>query len=82
MTNAIKTPYPGTFYRRPTPDAEPYVDAGDRVSAGDIVGLVEVMKNFFEVTSTVDGTVERFLVENGDLVDADQDIAILASWAA
>ena len=79
MTNAIKTPYPGTFYRRSTPDAEPYVDAGDRVSAGDIVGLFEVMKNFFEVTSTVDGTVERFLVENGDLVDADQDIAILAS---
>ena len=46
------------------------------------MGLVEVMKNFFEVTSTVDGTVERFIVENGVLDDADQDVVVLASYAS
>jgi acetyl-CoA carboxylase biotin carboxyl carrier protein len=36
----IKSPMPGTFYRRPSPDEEPFVNEGDRVSSGDIVGLV------------------------------------------
>lgn len=79
MTNAIKTPYPGTFYRRSSPNSDPYVSEGDRVRPGDVVGLVEVMKNFFEIKSEVEGTVERFLVENQDLVEADQDVLIVTS---
>ncbi|MCY4085725.1 MAG: hypothetical protein OXG37_02270, partial [Actinomycetia bacterium] len=47
----VTTPYPGTFYRRPRPDAEPYVSEGQRISAGQVIGLVEVMKNFFEVVT-------------------------------
>jgi acetyl-CoA carboxylase biotin carboxyl carrier protein len=78
MERTIKTPLPGTFYRRPNPDADPYVSEGDRVRAGDVVGLIEIMKNFHEITSDVDGVVGRFLVENEDLVDAGQDIIELA----
>jgi acetyl-CoA carboxylase biotin carboxyl carrier protein len=74
----IKSPLPGTFYRAPSPEADPYVSEGETVRAGDIVGLVEVMKLFHEITSEVDGVVTRFLVENEELVDVGQDIVELA----
>ena len=74
----IKSPYPGTFYRRPSPEADAYVSEGDAVKPGDVVGLVEIMKNFHEVKSDVEGVVERFLVENEDLVEAGQDVVALA----
>jgi acetyl-CoA carboxylase biotin carboxyl carrier protein len=73
----IRSPFPGTFYRRPSPQAEPYVTEGDTVQPGTVVGLVEIMKNFYEVTSDAAGVVERFLVENEDPVEAGQDIAVL-----
>lgn len=73
----IKSPLPGTFYRRPSPDEEPYVKEGDRVEPGTVVGLVEIMKNFHEIASDAEGTVARFLVENEELVDAGQDIIAL-----
>ena len=68
---------PGTFYRRPDPQADPYVSEGDVVKPGDVVGLVEIMKSFHEVLSDAAGRVARFLVENEDLVDAGQDIIAL-----
>ena len=77
MNETIKTPLPGTFYRRPSPDANPYVEEGDTVSAGDVVGLIEIMKTFHEIRSDADGVVARFLVENEELVDAGQDIIAL-----
>ena len=77
MSSVIKTPLPGTFYRRPSPDADPYVGEGDAVKAGDVVGLIEIMKTFHEIRSDTDGVVARFLVENEDLVDAGQDIIAL-----
>jgi len=75
----IKAPVPGTFYRRSSPDEDPYIDEGDRVSDGQVIGLVEVMKNFNEVKADRDGVLESFLVENEDLVEAGQDIAALAA---
>ena len=72
----IKSPYPGTFYRRPSPG--PILRLGRRpVAAGDVVGLVEIMKNFHEVTSDEEGVVARFLVESEDLVEAGQDLIAL-----
>ena len=73
----IKSPYPGIFYRRPSPDADPYVSEGDRVSSGDTVGLVEIMKNFYEVKSEEEGVVDGFLVANEALVEAGQDVVLL-----
>jgi acetyl-CoA carboxylase biotin carboxyl carrier protein len=75
----IKSPLPGTFYRRPTPEAEPYVSEGDEVAPGDVVGLVEIMKTFHEIHCDVAGKIARFLVDNSDLVDAGQDIIALES---
>jgi biotin carboxyl carrier protein len=73
----IKTPLPGTFYRRPSPQADAYVNEGDHVKPGDVVGLVEIMKSFHEIQSDAEGRVARFLVENEALVDAGQDIIAL-----
>jgi acetyl-CoA carboxylase biotin carboxyl carrier protein len=75
--STIKAPMPGTFYRRPSPDEDPFVNEGDRVASGDIVGLVEVMKSFNEVKSDQDGVIESFLVENEDAVEAGQDLVAL-----
>lgn len=77
MEQTIKSPLPGTFYRRPNPQAEPYVQEGDAVAPGDVVGLVEIMKTFHEIHSDAAGRVARFLVENSALVDAGEDIIAL-----
>jgi acetyl-CoA carboxylase biotin carboxyl carrier protein len=79
MDQTIKSPLPGTFYRSPNPQAEPYVSEGDEVAPGDIVGLVEIMKTFHEIKSDVAGKIARFLVGNSELVDAGQDIIALES---
>jgi acetyl-CoA carboxylase biotin carboxyl carrier protein len=68
---------PGTFYRRPDPESDPFVEEGDEVSAGDTIGLIEVMKSFHEVKTEEDGKVSRFLVESEDAVDAGQELAEL-----
>ena len=73
----IKSPLPGTFYRRPEPDADPFASEGQEVSAGDVVGLVEVMKSFYEIRTNESGVIDRFLVESEEVVEADQDIASL-----
>jgi acetyl-CoA carboxylase biotin carboxyl carrier protein len=70
----VKAQMPGTFYRRSDPDSDPYVNEGDSVSAGDTVGLIEVMKSFHEVKAEDDGTISKFLVENEEAVDAGQDV--------
>jgi acetyl-CoA carboxylase biotin carboxyl carrier protein len=78
MAQTIKSPLPGTFYRRPNPTSDPYVDEGDEVTTGDVVGLVEIMKSFHEIQADADGRIARFLVQNEALVDAGQDIIELA----
>lgn len=77
-TKTIKSRVPGIFYRRPNPQADPYVSEGDRVRPGDVVGLVEIMKNFYELTSEEEGLIERFLVDNEGPVDAGQDVVALS----
>jgi acetyl-CoA carboxylase biotin carboxyl carrier protein len=73
----VLTPVPGTFYRRPDPDSEPFASDGDHVSQGATIGLVEIMKNFQEVEAEVDGTLVEFLVDNEDAVEAGQAVAVI-----
>lgn len=65
------------FYRRPSPEADPYVADGATVAEGDTVGLIEVMKTFREVKADAAGTVARWLVENEDEVTIGQDLVEL-----
>jgi acetyl-CoA carboxylase biotin carboxyl carrier protein len=73
----VLTPVPGTFYRRPDPDSDPFFADGDAVSAGDTIGLVEIMKNFQEVEAEVGGTLVEFLVDSEDAVEAGQAVAVI-----
>ncbi|RDW15378.1 acetyl-CoA carboxylase [Oceanobacillus chungangensis] len=73
----VLSPIPGVFYRRPSPDEDVYVNEGDAVSAGQVIGLVEVMKSYFEIKAEVDGVIESFAFENEDSIDAGQEIAVI-----
>jgi acetyl-CoA carboxylase biotin carboxyl carrier protein len=77
----IVTPVPGTFYRRPDPDSDPFKTEGDTIEAGETIGLVEIMKNFQAVEAETGGTLAEFLVENEDSVNAGQAVAVLDDGA-
>jgi len=65
----ITCPIVGTFYRAPSPDAPPFVDAGTRVRKGQVICIIEAMKLMNEIESEVDGVIVRALVENGQPVE-------------
>ena len=65
---AVLAPLAGIFYGSPSPGTRPYVAVGDWVKAGSVVGLIEAMKVFNEVTSEQSGRVARVLVQDGSLV--------------
>jgi acetyl-CoA carboxylase biotin carboxyl carrier protein len=71
----IRSPLPGIFYRRPSPDAAPFKEDGAVVAAADIIGLIEVMKSFHEVQAGVAGRSITFLVDNEEPIMAGQVIA-------
>jgi acetyl-CoA carboxylase biotin carboxyl carrier protein len=77
----VLTPVPGTFYRRPDPDSDPFKNEGDAVEAGETIGLVEIMKNFQPVDAEVSGTLSKFLVETDDTVAAGQAVAVVDDGA-
>ena len=77
----IVSPIPGTFYRRPDPNSDPFAAEGQPVTAGDTVGLVEVMKNFHPVPAGVDGTLVKYLVEDEDVVGPGQAVAVIDDGA-
>jgi len=66
----VVAPFTGVFYRSPTPAARAYVSEGEWVEADALIGLVETMKIFNEVTADVSGRIVRFMVDNGQLVQA------------
>lgn len=73
----LVSPLPGTFYRQSSPDAPPFAIEGAHVQVGDVIGLVEVMKQFSEVNAEVAGVVVRFAVANGDAVEPGQLLAVI-----
>jgi acetyl-CoA carboxylase biotin carboxyl carrier protein len=72
--HVVEAPLTGIFYTRPAPDEDPYVQPGSHVEPDDIVGLVETMKMYNEVTADITGTVREIVVENGALVEASQPL--------
>lgn len=73
----VQSPLPGTFYRKSAPDAPVYKKEGDTVAVGDVIGLVEVMKQFNEVHADVAGKVVRFLVDNEGPVEPGQGLVVI-----
>ncbi|MCK1705049.1 biotin carboxyl carrier domain-containing protein [Bradyrhizobium sp. 146] len=75
MAKQLLAPLPGLFYRRPSPEEAPFKQEGEAVAAGETIGLIEAMKSFFPVEAETAGKLARFLVQDGETVDADQAIA-------
>ena len=68
----ITSPMVGTFYKAPSPDAEPFVGVGSSIKAGDVVCIVEAMKMMNEIESEVSGKVVEICVEDGQPVEFGQ----------
>ena len=72
--NVIKSPLVGTFYNASSPDAAPFVQAGDTVKKGQVLGIIEAMKLMNEIESEYDGVVEAVLVNNEEVVEYGQPL--------
>ena len=73
----LRSPMTGTFYCRPSPDEAPYVSEGEKVSSGDTLCLIEVMKLYTTIEATADGIVDSVLAEDGKLVEFDQPLFVI-----
>lgn len=68
---SIKAPTPGTYYAQSKPGADPYVKVGMRVSPSTVVGLIEAMKIYNEISADCSGVIVEILVEDGQPVEFD-----------
>ncbi len=73
----IKSPMVGTFYRKPSPDKDSFVNVGDKVKENTVVCIIEAMKLFNEIEAEVTGEIVKFLVDDGTPVDFDQPLMLV-----
>ena len=75
--NQVKAPLVGTFYRKPSPDSDPFVKVGDIVKKGQVLCIIEAMKMMNEIKSEFDGEVSSIEIENGQPVEFGQTIIVI-----
>ena len=73
----VVSPLVGVFYTAASPGAKAFVQVGDRVERGQVVGIVEAMKVMNEVTSDYRGVVKEILVSNGDAVQYEARLMLI-----
>ncbi len=73
----VTSPIVGTFYRAPSPDSNPFVEVGSKVTKGQILCIIEAMKLMNEIESEVDGIVVKILVENGQPVEYGEPLFLI-----
>lgn len=73
----VRAPMVGTFYAAPSPDAEPFVSLGQKVTEGETMCIIEAMKMFNQIEAESSGTVVAILVENGQPVEFDQPLFVI-----
>ncbi len=78
MSKAVKSPMVGTAYLTPEPGAAPFISVGETVKAGATLLIVEAMKVMNPITAPRDGTVTEVLIENGQPVEYDQPLVVIA----
>lgn len=67
--NIVKSPMIGTFYMKPSPDSDPYVEVGTVVKKGTVLCIIEAMKLMNEIESEYEGKVTEIFVKDGEAVD-------------
>ncbi|WP_434107367.1 acetyl-CoA carboxylase biotin carboxyl carrier protein [Paraburkholderia caffeinilytica] len=75
--HVVTSPMVGTFYRAPSPGAEPFVQVGDTVKEGQTICIIEAMKLLNEIESDKSGVVKEILVENGQAVEYGQPLFLV-----
>jgi acetyl-CoA carboxylase biotin carboxyl carrier protein len=73
----LRSPMVGTFYSAPSPDADPFVALGQKVSEGETLCIIEAMKMFNQIEAEVSGTVVAILAETGQPVEFDQPLFVI-----
>ena len=73
----IKSPMIGTFYRKPSPDKEVFVEVGDNIKEGDVLCVIEAMKLFNEIESDVSGKVVKVLADDASPVEFEQPLFVI-----
>lgn len=73
----LRSPMVGTFYSAPSPDADPFVALGQKVSEGETLCIIEAMKMFNQIEAEVAGTVVAILAETGQPVEFDQPLFVI-----
>ena len=74
---AVLSPMVGTAYRKPSPEAKPFVEVGSRVATGDKILLIEAMKTFNEIVAPRSGTVTAVFVEDGQPVEYGEPLLVI-----
>ena len=75
--HVVASPMVGTFYRAPSPGAEPFVQVGDTVKEGQTICIIEAMKLLNEIESDKSGVVKEILVDNGQAVEYGQPLFVV-----
>jgi acetyl-CoA carboxylase biotin carboxyl carrier protein len=75
--HVVTSPMVGTFYRAPSPGAEPFVQVGDTVKEGQTICIIEAMKLLNEIESDKSGVVKEILVDNGQAVEYGQPLFVV-----
>jgi acetyl-CoA carboxylase biotin carboxyl carrier protein len=75
--HVVTSPMVGTFYRAPSPGADPFVQVGDTVKEGQTICIIEAMKLLNEIESDASGVVKEILVENGQAVEYGQPLFVV-----
>ena len=75
--STIKSPMIGTFYRKPSPDKDTFVNVGDSIKAGDVLCVIEAMKLFNEIESELSGKIVKVLVDDSTPVEYDQALFLV-----
>ncbi len=73
----VKSPIVGTYYQSPSPDADPFIKAGDKVAKGQTLCIIEAMKIMNEIEAEFAGTIKEILVSDGTPVEFDQPLFII-----
>lgn len=73
----IKAKIAGTFYRAESPESKPFIQVGDKVKEGDVIGMIEAMKMMNSICSPIDGTVVEIKALNEELIGFDDVIAVI-----
>ena len=73
-----KSPMVGTFYRAPNPESPNFVNIGDTVKVGQTLCIIEAMKLLNEIESEQAGVIKEILCENGQGVEFDQPLFVIA----